>query len=385
VIGSAPYTVKPLKIESLPMTDASSTGTKEFPKSTITSLGVIFLVAILDTCAWWAWDLAVISIQIALALHLLCASSFLLLRAWYKKIEENNAFPEIAFLFVLTLGPVGALGMAVTLSLYAHYRKKSTPFDIWYKKLVPQHSTTEQERSMERFLSLSKDNDFQNMPPTPFADVLSSGNQSEKRSMLTLMLRNYHSSFAPIFLQALNDSDSAIRVYAASMVSRIADNFHTENIELEKRKLDKPSDLKNLYQLAKHYDERATAGLSDEESLRQFRKKAQYLYVQLYKMQPSNIRVRWLLGRLLLRYGKHIAAANVFEGVLKLLDSKNEIADPFQLVWYWQCLYEQSRYAKLRQQIQKYRHQIPEDSILQLTVIENIDVWISPDSAAVTP
>jgi len=367
------------------MTDASSTGTKEFPKSTITSLGVIFLVAILDTCAWWAWDLAVISIQIALALHLLCASSFLLLRAWYKKIEENNAFPEIAFLFVLTLGPVGALGMAVTLSLYAHYRKKSTPFDIWYKKLVPQHSTTEQERSMERFLSLSKDNDFQNMPPTPFADVLSSGNQSEKRSMLTLMLRNYHSSFAPIFLQALNDSDSAIRVYAASMVSRIADNFNAENIELEKRKLDKPSDLKNLYQLAKHYDERATAGLSDEESLRQFRKKAQYLYVQLYKMQPSNIRVRWLLGRLLLRYGKHIAAANVFEGVLKLLDSKNEIADPFQLVWYWQCLYEQSRYAKLRQQIQKYRHQIPEDSILQLTVIENIDVWISPDSAAVTP
>jgi len=367
------------------MTETSSARTKVFPKSTITSLGVIFLVAILDASAWWAWDLAVISIQIALALHLLCTSLLLLLRVWYKKIEENNAFPEIAFLFVLTLGPVGALGMAVTLLLYARYRKKATPFETWYRKLVPQYSTTEQERSMERFLSLSRDNDFQNMPPTPFADVLSSGSQSEKRSMLTLMFRNYHSSFSPIFRQALNDSDSAIRVYAASMVSKITDNFHAENIKLEKRRLDKPSDLKNLYQLAKHYDERATAGLSDEESLGQFRKKAQYLYVQLYKLQPSNIRIQWLLGRLLLRYGKHIAAANIFEGALNLLASKNETADPFQLVWYWQCLYEQSRYAKLRQQIQKYRHQIPEDSLLQLTVIENIDVWISPDSRVVTP
>ena len=367
------------------MTKASSARTKKFPKSTAASLGVILLVAILDGSAWWAWSLAVISMPIAFALHILCVSLFILLRAWYKKIEENNAFPEIAFLFVLTLGPVGALGMALTLLLYAHYRKRSTPFETWYKKLVPQYSTTEQERSMERFLSLSRDNDFQDIPPTPFADVLSSGSQSEKRSMLTLMLRNYHSSFSPIFLQALNDSDSAIRVYAASMVSKITDDFHAENIELEKRKLENPSDLENLYQLAKHYDERATAGLSDDESLQQFRKKAQYCYMQLYKIQPSNIEIQWRLGRLLLRYGKHVAAANIFEGALNLLASKNETADPFQLVWYWQCLYEQSRYAKLRQQIQKYRHQIPEDSLLQLTMIENIDVWISPNATAVTP
>lgn len=367
------------------MTQTSEIEARTFPASAKTSFLFISVVAILETVTWWIWGLALISTLVAVLLHILYCSMFLLLRSWYKEIEENNALPEIAFFFVLTLGPLGAVGMILTLLLYAHYRKNSTAFEIWYKELVPQQVRTEQERLIEQFILLGKDAKYQYMDPVPFADVLSSGDQSAKRAMLTLMLRNFHPSFSPVFHQALNDSDSAIRVHAASVITRIKENFQVENMKLEKRRLNRPSDLENLIRLAKHYDERATAGLSDEESLEQYRQKARGLYEQLHKKSPSDITILWLWGRVLLRSGEFIEAAKMFENALDLLDAKKEVADPFQLVWYLECLYERSRYIKLRQQIKKYRNQIPEDSILQLTVIDNIDLWIDNPPEVLTP
>jgi len=367
------------------MTQTSKTEARTFPASTKTSLLITSVVAILEVATLWVWSLSLIPTLVAVLLHGLYCGVFLLLRSWYKKIEENNALPELAFLFVLTLGPLGAVGIILTLLLYAHYRKNSTAFEIWYKELVPQQVKTDQERLIEQFILLGKEEKYQPMDPVPFADVLSSGDQSAKRAMLTLMLRNFHPSFAPVFHQALKDSDSAIRVHAASVITRIKENFQVENMKLEKRRLNRPSDLENLTRLAKHYDERATAGLSDDESLEQYRQKARSLYAELHKKSPSDITILWLWGRVLLRSGEFIKAAKVFENALDLLDARAEAADPFQLVWYLECLYERSRYTKLRQQIRKYRNQIPEDSILQLTVIDNIDLWIDKTPEVLAP
>ena len=334
-------------------------------------------VAVLEVGTWWAWTISVISLSFAVSLHL--AFSLLLIgcRHSCKQRGENAPMLDLACLFSITLGPMGAVGVLCLALLLSFYRRSAVPFDVWYKDVVPQYLSEDEGRLVDQLTIMGAEAEYNYQAPIPFADILSSGEQANKRMILSLMLRNFHPSFGGIFLDAIADPDSAIRVQAASAITRIEENFQLKTTRLSDAYRRKPSDFGVIVKLANHYDEQASSGLSDKATLEGYRLKAQQLYIRACEERPSDTEIPWLLGRSLLRSGKLSEAAKVFEGVLEQLSANNADAALLQKVWYWECLYEQARYKELQDNIVKSVAQIPDDPILPLSVKGSIEIWLA--------
>lgn len=339
-------------------------------------LGLTLLVMGLGAWILWAWTEGHVPAWLVFIVHIISCLSFLGLAYGYRRLGRSWRLAVVAFPIVLVLGPIGALGMFLTTILYAWYRKRATPFEVWYREILPEQITPPEERLIERLLVWGEETEIQHQQPMPFADVLAAGSRSEKQSAITLMLRNYHPSFAPAFREALSDSDNAVRVQAASAITRIEENFLADNLLLERRRASHPNDVKNLAKLAKHYDEHASSGLSDEETLAARRQKAELAYQQLHELKPDDAIVLWSFGRLLIRSERYNEAAKIFE---KALDLSVDAVDPLQRVWYWECLYNQARYAELRQQVRTHYEQIPKDTVLPQALLDSIDLWLADD------
>ena len=351
-----------------------------FKSGVLFVLGVCLVTGSIQLLLLWGWSMGQLSGLLAFVLHGLCCTLVFALTRYYRAKSNKAPLIELLFLFLLVLGPVGALCLLLSAFLYLGYRRKATPFEKWYREIMPEYITQPEERLIERLMIWGEEAAYQHHDPVPFADILSAGNQAEKRAVLTLMLRNYHPSFAAVFLNALKDSDSAIRVQAASAITRIEENFLAENIILEGRQASHPDDLNNLLKLAQHYDERATAGLSDAKTLSGYRERAESLYQYMHEKQPKNTALLWSWGRLLIRAGKFTRAAQVFEKALVLT---GDLASPLERVWYWECLYEQGRYAELRLEIKKHRNQIPKNSLLPRALVDSIALWARDDSGRI--
>ena len=330
-------------------------------------------VLLADTALLWAWDVGGISVRTLAALHLGICLGFLLAPLYLRKLLTSMQKTMFAWIgvTVMLLGPVGAFGIALITLLYARYYRKSTPFDEWYKDLIPDQVTSQEERLVERLRSWQAEAERQQVP-MPFADVLAEGSREEKITAITLMLRHYNASFAPAFREALNDADSAVRVQAASAITRIEENFLAENLSLEQRRAAQPGDNACLLKLAKHYDDHAAAGLCDTGSIAEYRRKAESAYRELHQNSPKDTGVLWSLGRLLIRAKNLKEAAVILEKALLL---NNDTAKPSQRVWYWECLYEQQRYAELRQQVRQHFHEIPSQTLLPQNLIDSINLW----------
>lgn len=338
-------------------------------------IGVTALVALLEFLILWALNTDQITIAVGLLGHIILGILLFGLSRWYRRTNRDCPLADIAYPVVMFLGIVGASGMFLTSVLYVWYRRNATPFEIWYREILPERITPPEERLIERLMIWGEEVELQIREPIPFVDILSSGELVEKQLAITLMLRNFHPTFAPAFRQALKDPDNAVRVQAASAIIHIEDGFLAENLVLERRKNANPHDLENLEKLAKHYDEHASTGLADSETLIELREKADKAYEELYEEQPVDADL-WLRGRLLVRSNRLADAAEIFE---KALSQGGRGVDLFQRVWYWECLYKQSRYTELREQIGGYHESISSDSILPQNLLESIDFWKNDD------
>ncbi|MBV1870691.1 MAG: hypothetical protein KUG76_07250 [Gammaproteobacteria bacterium] len=334
-------------------------------------------VAVLEVCTWWAWTIGAISLSLAISLHLVLSILLIGCRHRCKKQGENAPLLDLACLFSITLGPIGAVGVLCLALLLSFYRRSAVPFDVWYKGVVPQYLSEDEGRLVDQLTIMGSEAEYNYQAPIPFADILSSGEQANKRMILSLMLRNFHPSFGGIFLDAIADPDSAIRVQAASAITRIEENFQLETNRLSNAYRRKPSDFGVIVKLANHYDGQASSGLSDKATLEGYRAQAQQLYIRACEERPSDTEIPWLLGRSLLRSGKLSNAAKVFEDVLEQLSANKTSATLLQQVWYWECLYEQARYKELQDNIVRSVAQIPDDSILPLAVKGSIEIWLA--------
>lgn len=347
---------------------------KESGFSNTCILSVMFstiLVAMLQIFALWAWNAGFISMLAVLLTHIFCGLFFFGISRWYRRLNRDCSLADIACPIVIVLGFVGAMGIFLTSILYLWYRRKATPFEIWYREILPDRITPPEERLIERLMIWGEDADLQNREPIPFADILSSGGIAEKQYAITLMLRNFHPSFAPAFRQALADPDNAVRVQAASAITHIEEIFFAENLVLERRKSTHPNDTENLAKLAKHYDQHASAGLGGSETSNELRVKADLTYRELYEKQPENATL-WLHGRLLVRSGRLDEATKIFE---MALTEDNDNIGLLQRIWYWECLYEQHRYTELRARIAACREHITDETILPHELLDSIGLW----------
>jgi polysaccharide biosynthesis protein PelE len=279
--------------------------------------------------------------------------------------------PPFLTIFTAVLGPVGIVGTLVAMSLYYLLKRSSTPFSDWYQALFPDFENEKIRTILEKATS-TKDLHMEKQPVIPFIDVLHYGTTQQKQAMIVLLIAHHHGKFAGVLRKALEDKDGSVRVLAAKGMTKIEQYYMKRNMELEnqfrEKKISSDTLLKSQIM---NDDEYIYSGILDsirETDIRIRTIKSCKIYL---KNTPEDLHIRFILGRMLLRSGKEVQAAEWYEESLR-----QGYKSPQIFAWYFECLYRLGQLTKLREQsaiyfdeVEQYKH------VFQPDVFQVMKIW----------
>lgn len=281
----------------------------------------------------------------------------------------------------MAIGPFGAVGVFFALWMTVFYTRYSQSFLEWFGSIFPQAYVSIPERVHDN-IQTGRDLSSHPYSVIPFLEVMTIGSESQKRMALSRMALMFSPSFAPAFKKALTDSSNSIRVQAATSVTRIENSFLQRTIQINKvvDRFGKIPEVKLI--MARHYDDYAYTGVLDPEREYENRKKALEAYMDYLKDKPDDLDARLAVGRLLVRSGDDVGAADWFG------KSVNEaFISPSLLIWYTECLYRLGRFKELRKVASEHFNTISQAAGSRSDVSDAIKIWISetvPQLSAIT-
>ncbi len=330
----------------------------EMPRRRVKSSGcrvhfilVTLVTLLLETLLLFATFAEVLTIHLATLLHI---ALVLLLLLWQQKIfrcpEMGNR--EVYLLLVATaaFGPLGVLGTMLTMLMHSIYRRYSTDFYDWYSGLFPEEQHDE-ATILADFLEAHSRLKGASIPDS-FRDILANGTQQQKRDAVVLMggkPERFRPEFAPALRSALVDSDSSIRILAASVITNIEKSFQSRTMAADQAVARSPDSVDHLLQQAKLYDDYAFTGLLEQDREEANRERAKEAYRKVLALQPDNREAALALGRLLVRSGE-------FEEALEWLPHTPQYreGDPQLMLWYAESLYRLERFGELRELLREH-------------------------------
>ncbi len=305
------------------------------------------------------WDVGVV-----VAGHLVFVA---LLAAWASRSSACRADLRLPLLLVVTtatFGPLGAVGTMLTAGMAYIYARSARPFEEWYAALFPQAGPADPLRA-----ALSGDADRASV--APFADILAFGSVDQKRELISLVANEFRPAFALALRLALDDSDNAVRVLAASAITRIEHDFVTRSVALEEAVRAKPSDASRLRTLAVFHADYANAGIFDAERARQAHEGASRAYLDYLRLVPEDDAARAAIGALLLQDGQVEEAAAWMETSLADADAR-----PLVLLPYMDALYRLGRFGEVRRLAAAHFAEMKSRDDVSLVAIEMMRLWV---------
>ena len=250
------------------------------------------------------------------------------------------------------LGPIGAAGASFSAALRWVFARRSTPFERWYASLFPEMAASP-TRALYQRIALRGAGPAARSTVAPFADVIALGTVQEKQSVVTMVADAFRPAFAPALRSALNNSEPAIRVQAATASARIENRFLERSMALEERRAATPDDADALLALARHHDEYADTGLLDTGRAQGERRQALEHHLSAERLRPGDPQVTEAIGRLLLRLGEFERAAAYLEREVERPE-----ASAAALGCYLECLYRLRDLEGLRNAARRHRDRI---------------------------
>lgn len=264
------------------------------------------------------------------------------LGAWLWSIHRRELNVEKPALFVVAvclLGPFGAFGALVMFAVMRVFPGTPTTPQCRHDLLFPKRQVDPVDQLC---LQLSAPAIQTPLQSRSFSQIVSSGTFAEKAEIVALLARQPRPCFANILKQALNDTEPAIRVQAASVQAQWQDKMTRRWLELKKRVSEYPENAANHYELAKHLDEYAYYAILDHEENQRLRHEALQSYQYCLKYVNIFADCGPLTGRILIRLGRFHEATLLFESLMeqKILHVPSW--------WYAECLFRLNRIAELR-------------------------------------
>jgi tetratricopeptide (TPR) repeat protein len=267
------------------------------------------------------------------------------------------------------LGLFGVLGVFVTVLLNLFFTRSSMSFREWFSSLFPEERIGDAELLYEHLQhDINLEREQNNL--TPFMDVVSLGNAKQKQEAITKMMQRFDPVFAPAMLQALKDNNNAIRVQAATAISRIETDFLNTSLKLDRLQKEQPNNKEILLAQANHYDNYAFTGLLDpmrEEENREIALQKYQDYLQVY---PNNEQVRVAIGRMLLRARYMKRAKEWFNATMA-----QGIVSGRIVFWYMECLFELGEYEELRSLASAHREILLKVHRHSPAIMETVQLW----------
>jgi polysaccharide biosynthesis protein PelE len=301
--------------------------------------------------------------QEALALHAMVITILVL---WVCHRPSTHRFFLLLLLMTAVIGPLGTMICMVSAMVYASQGRKAAPPSEWINAILNQEEGREGDRLHDR-ISMGLDNHAALSQVEPFQDILSSGTILQKQMVTLKIARYFRPQFAPLLLQAAQDSNAAVRVQAATALAKIEHNFMTQCMQIEKHLKQNPHDSIQSLRLARLYDEYAQAGVLDEITQSILCRKAIAIYEQeLAKQGDSELEER--LARL------YLCQHNP-EKTCSLLDKAVESGDitPMAVLCYIEALFCLKRLAQVRRTARRYAYALTKLSGYKvLKEVENV-------------
>jgi tetratricopeptide (TPR) repeat protein len=292
-----------------------------------------------------------------LTLHLALSGSLLILGKFAKPFREDKMWPYLAGLTIVVAGPIGAIGTMLAIVLTVFHRRKESSFEDWYEALFPEAMVDSDAGLMARIRSNEKG---EGQGVAAFADILAFGTVAQKRELITLITKHFEPRFAGALKMALDDSNNATRVQAASAVAKIQDDVMSRSQALKKAAAN--GDSKSLLALARHHDEHGKTGLLDPEGSDASRITALDAYRGYLQKEPEDPGACAAVGRLLLQSGKFEETCAWLKQTIDRGNASSEAT-----IAYMEALFRLRRFDELRVVARKY--------------LKKSDSWITEDES----
>lgn len=289
-----------------------------------------------------------------------------MLTAWMSASPGCRADLRLPLLLVVstaTLGPLGAAGTMLTAALVRIYARSARPFEEWYAALFPAAGPLDPLRAV-----VLANGDRGSV--APFADILAFGTIGQKQELIGLMANEFQPAFAPVLRLALDDPDNAIRVQAASAVTRVEHHFLTRSEELGEAVRADPADPSKVRALAAFHADYGSAGIFDAERGRQARAQAISAYVDYICLVPDDDEARAAIGGLLLQDGRSEEASTWLVGSLAQANAR-----PHVLLLYMDAQYRLGCFSEVRRLAAAYYEEMKAKDDVPLVVLEMMRLW----------
>jgi len=308
-----------------------------------------------------------LGVRYAIAVHLSVLTAIAVQALLAMKKGQDLRLSLLLFGFTFSLGPGGAVATGITAALTSMFAKDSKPFEEWYRLLFPDQAPS----SVDILDEIGVDRSRQQSAVMPLIDVLAFGTDAQKQALVTLVTANFKPAFAPILKTALNDSNNAIRVQAATGITKIEEEFTERTLDLAGRSEQAPEDAELLKSIAQHYDQYAYAGLLEPDREMECRGYALMYYGQYLVLRPDDAAARVAVGRILVRDRKYEEAVDWFE--------RNGIDEHSSepTLWYLESLFRTARFEKLRLILAGSEKQFHHRKDLPIEILEATKLWLA--------
>lgn len=314
----------------------------------------------------WCLLRTAISPYAVLIAHIAVAVS-LCLYAWSLARKDQDLRLSLMLVsFTVFLGPLGGIATLAVVAMTSRFSSTARRFEEWYGDLFPEEA--KRDDILDR---LANENASGKDSVTPLIDVLNFGTHSQKQALITLMASNFRPAFAKVLKTALDDANNAIRVQAATAITRIEADFMRHTLEWTRAVEAQPNDADVLRSIARHYDDYAYIGLLDPARESECRAKALAYYKRYIQLAPSDREARLAVGRILLRGGDYGRGAAWFEEIENLETARSAEGS----MWYMESLFHSGRLDQLRTLISE-REVAPDASgNFPVEVLETLKLW----------
>jgi thioredoxin-like negative regulator of GroEL len=327
---------------------------------------IIGVASVLEFAIAYFWLAGRLSALLALAAHTVVSVAIAL---WTLAPNARNdpRLPLLTAISTAALGPLGAVGSLLTLLLGRRYMRSALPFDEWYRSLLPDTSDAENSRILSQ-AAAREGNEKEAL--ASFADVLSFGSLSQKQDLIALIGRHFQPAFGAVLKRALSDDHSAVRVQAATAMSRIENSLLERTIELTNQVRANPNDAAALQALAEHYDRSLFCGILDAHREEELIEDALAVYRGCLTYEPDNVGTRLAAGRLLLRSRRFDEAAEFFEQA-----AHPDCVTPQTALWRMESLFQLGRFGEIRRLARAWAAQPDTSAGYPVEAMEAVRLW----------
>lgn len=292
---------------------------------------------------------------------------------WLRSLlGQNINIPVFALIVIFLCGPLGALTVLVMVVTMAMTRRSTTPFSEWYYSLFPEKDENDIDTLYDR-LYHGLDDLSDKTDVISFHDIIKLGTYRQKQEAISKIVNHYNPDFADTLKVAINDPQNAVRVQAATAISKILDNYANLYDKLIEARQKYPKNHHVLINLARHTYHYAFCGLLDEqrsdalleESLKYFKD-----YLDLY---PNDSQTLYYIGRIHLQEKRYEQSLDFMERSLQHLPSKQ--IEPEALETYLDALFHLGRFDEIRAAITKWMPRLNPANQKTLEISEALTVW----------